>query len=149
MDRIFGKYNTLIIDIARGDWYFTTDTGTPLSNRPADTIKHLKFADGGLAFSTMNSNIQIACTYQSMQGSLSTDIDFVYGNDKHKGTLVFYDIELYTPYVDYAFVSWEHYDDLCKADTLDKSTAKQVEEHEDPDSYWLRMLDLRDGGSSK
>ena len=147
MDRIFGKYNSLIIDILRGDWNFTNDTDTSFSNRPADTLKHLKFADGGLAFSTMNSNIQITCTYQSMQGSLSTDVDFVYRNDKHKGTLVFYDIELYTPYVDHTFVSWEQYDDMCKADTLDKPTAKQVEEHEDPDSYWLRMLEVRDKGS--
>lgn len=149
MDRIFGKYNTLIIDIARRNWYFTNDTDAALSNQPTDTIKHLKFADGGLAFSTMDSDIQIACTYQSMQGSLSTDIDYVYGHDKHKGTLVFYDIELYTPYVNHAFVSWEYYDGLCKADTVNKPTAKQVEEHEDPDSYWLRMLEVRDKGSSK
>lgn len=109
MDNLFGKYNSLIIDMACGNWYFTNDTDTAFSNRPTDTIKQLTFADGGLAFCTMDSDIQIACTYQSMQGSLSTDIDFVYGNDKHKGTLVFYDVELYTPYLDHTFVSWDYY----------------------------------------
>lgn len=111
MDKIFGKYNSLIIDITQGNYWFTNDTTTTFSNQPTDTIKQLKFADGGLSFCTENSDIQVACTYQSMQGSLSTDIDYVYGHDKHKGTLVFYDIELYTPYLDHAFVSWEYYDE--------------------------------------
>ena len=111
MSRIFGRYNSIIIDIAQGNWYFTKDDSTSFSNRPTDTIKQLKFADGGLSFSTMNSDIQITCTYQSMRGSLSTDIDYVYGNDKHKGTLVFYDVALYTPYTDHGFISWEQYDE--------------------------------------
>lgn len=109
MNKIFGKYYSLIIDISQGDYWFTNDTDTAISNRPTDTIKLLKFADGGLTFCTMDSDIQIICTYQSMQGSLSTDIDFVYGHDKHNGTLIFYDVELYTPYLDHAFVSWDYY----------------------------------------